>query len=113
MATAGPAAALTARLPERSLSEGRASERTHCCRTRAAMTEREVTFGSSQHASEEEAGSRAPRYACAQKTAFLFNSLFFCVLIPGVIYCLDKPKYTTVNLNLYDKIIIIINLPKS
>ena len=40
MAAAGAAAALTARLPEESLSEGRASVRTHCCRTRAAMTEK-------------------------------------------------------------------------
>ena len=40
MAAAGAAAALTARLAEESLSEGRASERTHCCRTRAAMTEK-------------------------------------------------------------------------
>ncbi|KAF6715823.1 Dynactin subunit 5 [Oryzias melastigma] len=38
MATAGAAAALTATLPVQSLNEGRASERTHCCRTRAAMT---------------------------------------------------------------------------
>lgn len=40
MVAAGAAAALTARLAEESLSEGRASERTHCCRTRAAMTEK-------------------------------------------------------------------------
>lgn len=39
IAAAG-AAARTAREQEESLSEGRANERTHCCRTRAAMAKR-------------------------------------------------------------------------
>lgn len=75
MAAAG-AAALTARLQEESLSEGRASERTHCCRTRAAMTEKSDWWLQACKAKKKR--GQGLLGAHARSTICLYFSYFIC-----------------------------------
>ena len=62
MAATGVTAALTTRLQEQSLNDGRTTERTHCCRIREAMTENGLMLPNMQCEKDTGRRMRKPRF---------------------------------------------------